>query len=111
MKSKIKTGIVSLFLVAPLFLAGCSSTPSRESAAMAQDREVYAKYAENELRDWQKKATKLKTARVSDLKARLADARVELNRMELAGDATWRDYKAQFESRMNQIEADFGSAE
>ena len=111
MKARLLTGMLGLFLVAPVFLSGCSSTPSRENAAFEQDREVYSKYAENELRDWQKKAAKMKTSRVNDLKARLADARVELNRMELAGDATWREHKVQFESRMNQIETEFGSAE
>lgn len=111
MKSKMVTGMLALFLAAPVFLGGCSSAPSRETAAFEQDRDVYSKYAENELRDWQKKAEKMKSSRVNDLKARLADARVELNRMELSGDATWREHKAQFESRMNQIEVEFGSAE
>ncbi len=111
MKTKMLLGMMALLLTGPLLISGCSSSPSRETAAFEQDREVYSKYAENELRDWQKKAEKMKSGRVNDLRAKLADARVELNRMELAGDATWREHKMQFESRMNQIEMDFGSAE
>lgn len=111
MKNKWITGAVILAFALPVFLSGCSSTPSREQALVTQDREVYSKYAQNELRDWQKKASKMKSSRVNDLRARLADARVELNRMELAGESTWRDHKSQFENRMNQIEAEFGSAE
>lgn len=96
-------------LAIPFLLSACSSGPSR--TASYEDRDVYVRAAQKELANWDHKADRMKTLRAADLKARIADARVELNRMELATEATWREHKVQYEHRVDRIQSTFASAE
>lgn len=89
-----------------LFLVSCSSTPSSDMT-----RADYINDVQASLDRWEKKADRLTPAQRSDLRAKTADARAELRRLEAAPDSSWRNYKPSVDTRVDQIQLIYGSAD
>ena len=102
---KFKIGLSTLILL--IGLAGCSSTPTAD----IDSRQSFVNRTQQTLRDWEQRAPKLSNSQAADLRAMIADTRVELNRVQNASDETWRSYRAPVYQRIYKIQNSFGKAE
>lgn len=110
MKTKLTSAMMAVMASIPLFLAACTTTsPTRDTTAL--DRDTYARYAQNELNVWAQKAKDMPSAKANDLRANLADAQIELNRLELSGDPGWIEHRSLLDARLERIRHDFAGAE
>lgn len=91
------------------FLTACSSIPERVSSDEA--KKEYVAQTEKTLDAYEKRARKLNSIEADRLQAWVSDARIDLRRIEVAPDPTWLSVKQRVDTKLSQLEVNFGAAD
>lgn len=87
-----------------LGVAACSSTQVRTAE---NDRSEYAVQAEKRLNDLDEKVNNLSPEKAAQLRAQIADTRVELNQLRTARVDDWTNHRYQVDSRLIRIQDEY----
>ena len=98
MKYLVLAALLSLGVV------GCSSSQVRTAE---NDKSEYAVQVEKRLNDLDEKVSNLSPQKAAQLRAQIADTRVELKNLRTANVSEWTNHRYQVDSRLIRIQDEY----
>lgn len=89
-------------IAATWFVTACSSTPTDRTATT--ERDEYVALVNERLHEVLEKTDDLPPARAAELRASIADTRVELHKVQTANPNSWIFHRSEVDNRVSRIE-------